>query len=164
MSPVYSLAHLRADLHARLAATSDPVLAFALKNQIQNLVKLDNRARVVISLARDNANATRLRTANLTSAALVKPDKQTHWSYDDKTASAAKRAERSRQAYVTFFNVQPDANTLTAINTLGGWKKALTALNLSYFLDITPEALTEDRETFLTIFTKKLTAHIKTSV
>jgi len=50
-------------------------------------------------------------------------------------------------------------DTLTAINSLGGWKKALSALNLSYFLDITPEALAEDRETFLTIFTKKLTNH-----
>ena len=122
-----------------------------------SLLQLDNRARVVISLARDNTNATRLRTANLTSAALVKPDKQTHWSYDDATASAAKRAERSRQAYVTFFNVQPDANTLTAINTLGGWKKTLAALNLSYFLDIDASTLAEDREVFLNIFTKKLT-------
>lgn len=163
MSPVYSLAHLRADLKSRLASSTDPVVSFALKNQLANLTALDNSQRVVISLARDAAHV-KLRTANLTSAALIKPDKSTHWSYDDKTASAAKRAERSRQAYVTFFNVQPDANTLTAINTLGGWKKALTALNLSYFLDITPEALAEDRETFLTIFTKKLTSHIKPSV
>jgi len=157
MSPVYSLAHLRADLHSRLASTTDPVLAFALRNQITNLVKLDNRARVVISLARDNNNAARLRTANLTSAALIKPDKTTHWSYNDATASAAKRAEKSRQAYVTFFSVQPDTDTLTTINTLGGWKKTLAALNLSYFLDIDASTLAEDREVFLTIFTKKLT-------
>lgn len=158
MSPVYSLAHLRADLKSRLASSTDPVVSFALKNQLSNLTALDNKARVVISLARDNT--TRLRTANLTSAALVKPDKSTHWSYDDKTASAAKRAEKSRAAYVTFFNVQPDTNTLNAINSLGGWKKSLTALNLSYFLDITPEALAEDREAFLTIFTKKISVYL----
>jgi hypothetical protein len=161
MSPLYSITALRRETHAELLKSDNPVITLALHQQLKSLTNTDTRHRVAVSLSREVKPAP-IRSAKITSQTL--PDKSTHWSWDDKNASAAKRVEKLRAAYVLFFNEQPEASTFTKLSTFKTWKAALTALNLTYFLELTPEAITEDKDFFLATFTKKLNAYNPPSV
>lgn len=153
MSPLYSLHHLRADVRQRLSVTTDPVIHFALENQLKSLTKRDNQTRVLISLSR---HKTSIRSGNVESCGLIKPVKKDHWSFSNKTESATKRMEKARLGYTTMFQQEPDLGVLELISTLGGWKKTLSKLSLDYFLDIPTEAFAEDSAALHTIFLRKL--------
>lgn len=153
MSPLYSLTKLRRETAAELLRSDNPVITLALQTQLKSLTNTDTRHRVTVSLHRDTKPAP-LRSVKISAQTL--PDKSTHWSWNDKNASAAKRVERFRESYVTFFNEQTPVETLTKLSKFKSWKSALSSLGLSYFLDLTPEAITEDKEFFLKTFNKKL--------
>lgn len=153
MSPLYSLHHLRADVRQRLSVTTDPVIHFALENQLKSLTKRDNACRVMISLSR---HKTPIKSGSVASCGLIKPVKKDHWSFNTKTESAVKRMEKARLGYTTMFQQDPDLRILELISNLGGWKKTLSKLSLDYFLDIPPEAFAEDHEALHTIFLRKL--------
>lgn len=153
MSPLYSLTTLRRETKAELLRSENPVITLALHRQLKALTNTDTRHRVAVSVSRDTHPAP-IRSAKITGQTL--PDASTHWSWDQSNASAAKRTERIRAGYVSFFNAQPTPEVLTKLSTHKTWKAALTSLGLSYFLDLAPEAITEDREVFLTIFNRKV--------
>jgi len=153
MSPLYSITSLRRQTHAELLRSENPVITLALHRQLKALTNTDTRHRVEVSLSRETRPAP-IRSAKITGQTL--PDASTHWSWDKTNASSAKRAERIRAGYVSFFASQPTPETLTKLSSHKTWKSALTSLGLSYFLDLTPEAITEDREVFLTIFNRKV--------
>lgn len=153
MSPLYSITVLRRETQAELLKSENPVITLALHQQLKALTNTDTRHRVAVSLSRDTRPAP-IRSAKITGQTL--PDASTHWSWNQSNASAAKRVERIRAGYFSFFNEQPSPETLTKLSSHKTWKSALTSLGLSYFLDLTPEAITEDREVFLTIFNRKV--------
>lgn len=153
MSPLYSLTTLRRETQAELLKSENPVITLALHRQLKALTNTDTRHRVAVSISRETRPAP-IRSAKITGQTL--PDTSNHWSWDQSNASAAKRVERIREGYVSFFNAQPTPEVLTKLSTHKTWKAALTSLGLSYFLDLTPEAITEDREIFLTIFNRKV--------
>jgi len=161
MSPLYSLTTLRRETNAELLRSTNPVITLALHQQLKSLTNTDTRHRVSVSIARDKHPAP-IRSAKITGQTL--PDKSTHWSWDDKNASSAKRVERLRAAYVSFFNQQPDTTLFHKLSTFKSWKSALTSLNLTYFLELTPEAITEDKDFFIATFNKKLNAYTPPSV
>lgn len=155
MSPLYSITSLRRQTHAELLRSENPVITLALHQQLKALTNTDTRHRVAVSLSRETTPSP-IRSAKIGNTAQVLPDASSHWSWDKTNASAAKRVERIRAGYVSFFNEQPSPEVLLKLSSHKTWKAALTSLGLSYFLDLTPEAIVEDREVFLTIFNRKI--------
>jgi len=153
MSPLYSITALRRQTHEELLRSENPVITLALHQQLKALTNTDTRHRVAVSLSRETRPAP-IRSAKITGQTL--PDASSHWSWDTKNASAAKRVERIRAGYFSFFASQPSPETLNKLSSHKTWKAALTSLGLSYFLDLTPDAITEDREVFLAIFNRKI--------
>jgi len=144
---IAKLQQLDTELRHRLAATTDDFTRALIEDKIRQLSPQIIRLKVRQSLDREAFN----RSYGTTHTAPIKcglrgatghhkPEKSSHWFWDEADAKDAKRLERVAIAVEKFLFIRPEKATVRKLCLLGGFKKAVREIGLSAMLDVPEEA------------------------
>jgi hypothetical protein len=149
MSPHIDLTRLRAELQTRLdnCPPDDHFTRALITDKIQLVSKQIIRESVRISVAREHAsrsfghtNTAPIKCGLRGAAGHHKPEKGSHWFWDEGDAKDAKKLERVARAVEAFLFTRPEKQLVRKLTLLGGFKKSVREMGLSAMLEVPEEA------------------------
>jgi len=149
MSPQVNLQKLRSELQTRLDALdpSDHFTRALITDKIQTVSRQIIRESVRISVAREHAsrsfghtNTAPIKCGLRGAAGHHKPEKGSHWFWDESDAKDAKKLERVARAVEAFLFTRPEKQLVRKLVLLGGFKKSVREVGLSAMLEVPEEA------------------------
>lgn len=148
MSPHVNLLKLRSELQTRLDACppDDHFTRSLITDKISTVSRQIIRESVRLSVAREqqsrsfqHTNTTPIKCGLRGATGHHKPEKSSHWFWDDADAKDAKKLERVARAVEKFLFTRPEKQLVRKLLLLGGFKKAVREMGLSAMLEV-PEA------------------------
>lgn len=144
--PIAKLQQLDTELRKRLESETDSFHRALIEDKIKQLSPQIIRLKVRQSLDREAFNRSYGTTHEVPikcglrgATGHHKPEKLSHWYWDDANAKDAKKLERIALAVEKFLFTRPEKALVKKLLLLGGFKKAVREIGLSAMLDV-PEA------------------------